>query len=695
MVHILLRAMMVLAAVVRTGIAMGQDDGGLTITSHRARIELSPSHSSVSVLDTVTVRPGNRRTDVILLRLSPLYDIKLLSVKGKSIEFKRTPDGVLVEDIPADTSVDIILWYVTRGNFRSGFSMLSESRAILKEEDVLPFGRRSFTFVRLSLVVPSHWETVTVGTRVASHTTENTTTHVWELEQPAPIVGWICAGTYAKYERVTRVNGVVSIAAYLFDEDSARAGEIIGRARDVIGWYSRMFTPYRFPRMSIVEIEDWVGGPGLLAIAAPSFVMVKSQAFTTDDPFNRAGTILPHEIAHQWWPATVYVEEFEAPFLAEGMCEYSSLLYNEGQPKKTSRDSLSHHPFLRPLVVRVQKGKDIPLRRRADMRSYYTHYLKATFVHHMLRKIMGEETFLKLYREFALRFAERMASLDDFRMLAEELSGRKLDWFFSQWVEQVGVPRLKLYNVRAAPDGEAWVVRGRVRIVGYDQYTVRVDVGAETGGTMETATVWLGTDSTGAYRNDVPFELHTSGRPLRVRLDPAGDVLKIQKLPAKFSDLREPSDGLFVVGTQGNAGHLLALARKDSAELTRGGWSIRIKHDTAVTLGDLQNEMVFLYGKVESNRVATEQRSKFPLVFRNDSVVVNGEVVFDSTLALLQAIENPFNAQGLMLWIAPLSYEADPSIAAFDASWVLVRGRDEITSGTWPVRDEDLVVDLQ
>ena len=666
--------------------AHSQPDSGYEIIAHRASIQLAPSSNSISCIDTVSIRLAAKRPEQIALNFFPWYEIKTVTLNGNEIRYKRSGNVVSLDNLPTSQQFDIILSYGTRRAFHTETTFMTPTRAILREEDLLPYGPRSLEFVRLQLTVPKEWTTITVGQLVEKEVKENTATHVWEAREPMPMIGAILAGQYWSMEDS-------GVSVHLYEEDSASAGRILTLAKDVLRFYSKRFSPYRFPKLAIVEMEDWIGGPNILAVAVPSMVMVKHLAFTTDDAFNRAESILPHEIAHQWWPATVYVDPQDLPFLAEGMCEYSSILFHESTGTKTIRDSLNHHPFLRPLITRLLKGKDVPLQQPTDMRSLYTHYLKASYVHHMLRRAVGDSVFFRLYREFAHRYSAQKVGLDEFRKLADELSGMDLRWFFDQWVRKSGVPRLKIYNVKFAQQGNIWNVQGRVRIVGYDKFTAMVDVGVETPSGMKKERVRLGVDSAGRYHNDVAFEVRTDEAPLRVVLDPDGDVLNIRRLPAKFSDLREPVDGIFIVGTLQHSDYLYGLAQRDSVELTGRGWGVRIMRDTSITLAHLQSEKVFIYGGVGENRVAAELQAKFPMKLTGGGMTIKGEVVTDSTLALMQVIENPFNAQGLLSWVTPFSENAQPLLAFFDASWVLVRGKDEIATGTWETIDADLVVE--
>ncbi len=666
-----------------------RNGGKLEVLAHRAEIRLFPSTNSLRCVDTLSIRPDQPATSTITLKLLPVYTVDEVTARGKKLDFERTRDGIQLRDDPRDSTFDVVITYSGELSFRSDFTRMTTERAVLREEEILPGGPDVLQFVRLSIVVPEDWNAITVGRLVSRTSTEGSTRFVWECDRPIPVIGWICAG---KFFKAYRNGGVVPIDVELLPEDSSSAGRVLDLTENVLEYYSAQFTPFRFPKLSIIEVDDWVAGGNVLAVASPSFIMVKRLAFATADTFNQVQSILPHEIAHQWWPSTVFVNPDDMAFLSEGLCEYSAKLYHEARGVTALRDSLGRHPLLRSLIMRVTAGKDTPLHEKADLRALPSQYLKASYVHNMLRHIVGDSVFFQLYKEFARRFYLKPATLLDFQHLAEELSGRELKWFFDQWVDGKGIPRLRIYNVRATPHGDGWSTQGRVRVVGYDKFTTFVEVGIDDSAETRKTTVWIGSDSSKVYHNDVPFEIFSTRRPRRALLDPDGDVLKIQKLPAKLGDLREPSDGIMIVGSLQHREYLLSLARHDSAEMDNAGWSLTIRPDTGISLGDLQNERVFLYGRASENRIAGILAAKFPIQFNGDSVIIEKESIFDSSLALTQIIENPFAAQGLLCWIAPLSARARPSLQPLDESWVLTRDHEKIASGAWEVTDPDLVV---
>ena len=62
---------------------------------------------------------------------------------------------------------------------------------------------------------------------------------------------------------------------------------------------------------------------------------------------------------------------------------------------------------------------------------------------HMLRGIVGDETFFAGARAFLERRRYAMARSDDLRLALENASGRDLRPYFARWIEDTGLPRLR------------------------------------------------------------------------------------------------------------------------------------------------------------------------------------------------------------------------------------------------------------
>ncbi len=678
-------------------------DSSAVITAHRAALTLDPLSRVYSCIDTLSVVYAAGASDSASVRLHPAYTPVSLTVGGGAARF-RFEGGRLTWSRPSggEGEEEIVVEFRGRVDFPSEYTRVTPDRAVLREEEILPWGPGDLRSGRLAITVPAEWSVIAPGRRVPGGDTPGrgtageTRTHVFTWESPIHGIGWICAGNYRKTTGTVGGAGDPEFSLYRFPSDTARddvrSGSILALCDSIVRFYGAAFVPYRYDALAVVEVEDWVAGWNVLAIAAPSFIMVKRNAFTTDDPFNRIETILPHEVAHQWWMGTVFTADRDAAFLSEGLCEYSSILYGEYAGKAGSRDSLPNNPLLRPLIAKVKRGTAIPLDTSVDIRAVLTQYLKASYVHHMLRTTIGDSSYRRLLREFASRFNGRGASIADFKRLSAEVSGRDLDWFFTQWVQGSGLPSLRVYGARSARTAGGWRVTGRLRVVGYERYTADVVVELMSAAGSQRTTVAVGLDAKGSYRNDVPFEFLSTAEPEKVVADPDGDLLLLRRLPEKLSDLRDPGEALMVVGSgpRGAAGRLLA--GLDSARFRAMGWGVTIDEDTGVTLGDLQRDRVILYGDPRDNAVLRSLPRPFPMAASADSIVLGGETVRDSTLALLQAMENPWLPDGLLVWVQPFSGSARPELRPYDHSWVLVRGHDAVHSGTWIAPDGDLEV---
>src|SRR5207253_3033221 len=81
------------------------------------------------------------------------------------------------------------------------------------------------------------------------------------------------------------------------------------------------------------------------------------------------------------------------------------------------------------------------------------NYQKGAWILHMLRGLVGESTFFQGIREFYRRYRDSTALSEDFQRVMEDAAGRRLDWFFVQWLRQPGYPRFEVaWRVeRAAP----------------------------------------------------------------------------------------------------------------------------------------------------------------------------------------------------------------------------------------------------
>ena len=82
-------------------------------------------------------------------------------------------------------------------------------------------------------------------------------------------------------------------------------------------------------------------------------------------------------------------------------------------------------------------------------------YGKSLMLFHMLRRDLGDESFVAGLRRFYADNAFRTAGYDQLRISFEQVSGRDLQGFFTAWTQRTGAPELALSRVILEPPAEA------------------------------------------------------------------------------------------------------------------------------------------------------------------------------------------------------------------------------------------------
>ncbi len=149
-------------------------------------------------------------------------------------------------------------------------------------------------------------------------------------------------------------------------------------------------------------------------------------------------------------------------------------------------------------------------------------YAKGASVLHMLRWILGDELFFNTLRAYtaAPNLAYGTAATDDFRAVAERVSGKNLGYFFQQWVFGEGYPVYKATVTRAsANDVTVRLEQRNTTASNLASFTmpVQILVRSATGDT----TVTVLND-----RADQTFTLPARGSVTDIVIDPNNRVLK-------------------------------------------------------------------------------------------------------------------------------------------------------------------------
>ncbi len=207
----------------------------------------------------------------------------------------------------------------------------------------------------------------------------------------------------------------------------------------VLAYYAEQIGPYSYEKLANVQSSSVGGG-----------MESASAIFYGEDSVNgersvRWRNVIIHELAHHWFGNSVTESDWDDVWLSEGFATYFTLLFRE---HAYGRDDFVDG--LRDARARVLRfyAQDPDYRvihdQLDDMSKVVTgmQYQKGAWTLHMLRGLVGTETFWEGIREYYARYRNRNACTADFRRVMEEVSGIELGWFFDQWLRQGGIPTL-------------------------------------------------------------------------------------------------------------------------------------------------------------------------------------------------------------------------------------------------------------
>jgi len=234
-------------------------------------------------------------------------------------------------------------------------------------------------------------------------------------------------------------------------------------------------------------------------------------------PFMRSRS-LAHEVLHNWWGNAVTVD-YASGNWAEGLTTFMAD-YGLERDKGDAAARAMRVKWLRDYSA-LPAARDRPVR---DFRSKQHQaaqvigYNKVAFIFHMLSLEIGQQAFDDGIRAFwrARRFAR--ASWQDLQVAFEQAAGRRLDWFFRQWLDRAGAPRLSLGSHRVdTVDGG---YRTRIEIL---QPVPGYRFGLDVALTTET-----GTERRRLFIEDrlTRLEWITPSKPGAIQFDPQSDLFR-------------------------------------------------------------------------------------------------------------------------------------------------------------------------
>jgi aminopeptidase N len=303
------------------------------------------------------------------------------------------------------------------------------------------------------------------------------------------------------------------IEIYFLPQDEKFARQKMAILQDVFSFYLEVFGSYPFPKLAVVETDLLEGNIGL---AAQSVVMLSKRVWFAEpldaadlSLANRPLLVLADETAHQWNAYKVATPNY----LAEGISQYTDSLY---LGHRGGEGVLGAH------MARLRRGyfgllklgtADVAISDPSVRPDLF--FIKGALALDMLRTLLGQAKFLDGMRTYFTRNADQVTDLRTFCTAFERAAGIELWWFFDQWYNRGGHPKLTLsWNADSKGGTPMVAIRLRQEQIG-EPYRLSLPLevkGSEKDSVFRTTIELSGKEQ--SFQVRVPFE------PKNVDLDP-------------------------------------------------------------------------------------------------------------------------------------------------------------------------------
>ena len=544
-------------------------------------------------------------------------------------------------------------------------------------------GGKDFAY-KINITSEKGYEYITAGDRIRREEEGDKIITSFQFLNPSEEI-FLVGG---KYKISEGIYNDIKIYTYFFPEDEDLSDRYIESVKNYLQLYEGLLGKYPFGQFSVAS-NFLPTGYGF-----PTFTLLGQEILRL--PFIK-DTSLGHEVLHNWWGNSVYVD-YESGNWCEGLTTYLSDHYY----KEMKGEGINYRKeMLRGYANYVNEGNDFPLKDFKSRTETFTRaigYNKSAFVFHMLRIELGDEKFFTALKEIIKRQSFKVTSWRDLQKIFEEVNGQSLEWFFKQWIEDTGAPFLNLKNAAYKKNGEGYITSFKLVQDGKPYLlNVPIEITTEKGKVKKIIRIKDKKES---------IEIRTADRPLSLSIDPDADIFRLlhkQEIPPTISRVMGDKNRIIVLPTNGDKEIKKAYKEVSDAFLLEGkSTPPLIKNDSDLTMEDIKNNALFIFGGLNENRVLEKLIDKLPegVSISRDKITINKRSYQEKgnfTVLTIPNKLNPDKAIMIIIGFDPNSIRATGGklIHYGKYSYLAFKDGKNIDKGIWDTKDSPLIVNLE
>ncbi len=278
----------------------------------------------------------------------------------------------------------------------------------------------------IKVSVPTGNQVVSNGVLVAKNRGQNWTGWRWVPRDPmAPYLAFFAAGKFElKRGKADGKPYVLAVSRQLPPLTRAKGMEFLARTPEVIRWLEKRLGDYPFEATG-----------GVITALNTGFALETQTrpVYTSSAP--SFPYLLAHELGHQWFGDLVSVERWNDIWINEGFAQYMEELWVGGVPAWLAEQYKNNGNSSPLWDLKISDPGPQISNLFAD-----AIYRRGAMTLAALRRVIGKADFWALMRTWIDEHAHGNASVEEFRSLAETVSGEELNPFFKEWLDDEDRP---------------------------------------------------------------------------------------------------------------------------------------------------------------------------------------------------------------------------------------------------------------
>ncbi len=232
-----------------------------------------------------------------------------------------------------------------------------------------------------------------------------------------------------KFQKLSQTVGNTTINYFYYNDTDSEAS--LATAVESFNYYTKNIGSYPYKQLAVCETDFCYGG-----MEYPSLVMITSGSKSYQEA-------IAHEVAHQWFYATVGNNQIENAWMDEGLAEYLTYLYMDSANVATLSQNVLQNIKTYTTYVDVLNNYynevDTTFRSVANFKNDNEYvvmtYIKGSLLFNTLHETMGESRFFKAlaayYKETMFTVAAPSQMIDCFA----KTGGAEITTIFQSFAE--------------------------------------------------------------------------------------------------------------------------------------------------------------------------------------------------------------------------------------------------------------------